>query len=139
MTSVDATYGIFDYLYVGGQNVLDLIGSSTINVVGGGASIHQNGLTSVTGSAFNFRSFVAGANMSIVAAADTLTFSSSGGGGGGTVTEVVPVGAGASLLQGGAVSDVGPVVELRSLVAGAGITITDDVGQPDILTFSVDT
>ncbi|HSH05267.1 MAG TPA: hypothetical protein VLL52_22315, partial [Anaerolineae bacterium] len=123
-------------------SLVDNLGSLTINVTGvltqvtspgGGVSLLQNGEVLDTGSAVELRSLVAGANITLTPAGDTITIASTGGGGG--VTSVSSVGAGDSLLQFGAASDAGEIVELRSILGTTrNVAVTD---AADTLTFSI--
>ena len=74
----------------------------------------------LSGNTLNFKTLVAGANISLSTDTNTIVISGSSGGGGGTITGGTNVGVGNGIYSGITASNL----KFKSLVAGSGISLT---------------
>lgn len=101
-----------------------------VTSVGGGISLLQGGVAT-SSEPVNLRTLAAGTGIELVETDGSLEIISSVGAGGGTVESVNSLGTGVSLL--GESPDVGPVVELKSLVPGENVAFYPADGSGSVL------
>ena len=90
------------------------------NNVGGGSEVFRD---ITNGQTLNFRTLVAGTDISLVQAADTITINNTGGG-----VTLASAGAGESLVNDG----VGPALATKSLFPGTNISLVSDANTVTI-------
>ena len=115
-SGIALTYGGTD-----SEIVISSAGGSTVDAVanvGSGEGVWRDTLAGVA----SLRSLVAGTGLSIASTPNEITISSAGGA---TVDAVANVGAGAGLWR----DTLAGVASLRSLVAGTGITLTQNANE----------
>lgn len=123
-----------DTITIDGVATVGTATTTTLRSEGTGTSLLQGGVEEISAAAINLKTLVAGDNVTITSngSGSLVIASSVGGGGVGALTEFrAPTGTGgATLLEGiGTTLDTNPIIDLKSLSAGANITLTttDDV------------